>query len=203
MKRYKLLKDLPGVKAGTTLRTGEQLYNELYNDDDGRPTGYRLIPNGDISGENPLLHSPASDWLEEVPEYKRWRADEGGEYWHIGSCGVVIGDHDDRMSADNMLYELGNYYKTKEETQKAAEWLKAFTTLRDDTKGFKPNWDDPEQDKWFVAYDHASRRLWVTSDFITQDKNLYFASGDDANGSIKKHEHEWLTYLNVEVKNDG
>ena len=199
MKRYKLLKDLPGVKAGTTLRTGEQIYNELYNDDDGRPTGYRLIPNGDISGENPLLHSPASDWLKELPEeYKRWRADKYEQYWYIEDYGEVADDREIGVDVDGGRYEFGNYFKTEEEAQKAAEWLKTLTILRDDTKGFKPDWGDPEQDKWYVYYDHVSESLGLGLNYTYRDGNLYFASEDDANDSIKKHEREWKIFYGVE-----
>ena len=199
MKRYKLLKDLPGVKAGTTLRTGEQVYNELYNDDDGRPTGYRLIPNGDISGENPLLHSPASDWLEEIPEgYKRWRTKEGGQYWFVEDDGGVANDCDDWVT-DDRRYEFGNYFKTKEEAQKASDWLKAFTILRDDTKGFKPDWEDPDQKVWTVRYDRCGGKL-VIDFFIQWDFGsvISFATKADAEASIENHERQWLTFFNVE-----
>ena len=198
MKRYKLLKDLPGVKAGTTLRAGEQIYNELYNDDDGRPTGYRLTPNGDISGENPLLHSPASDWLKELPEeYKRWRAGELENYYFMVGSGTVYEDLESHCPADDCRYSIGNYFKTEEEAKKASDWLKAFTTLRDDAKGFKPEWSNTGQARWFVFYDRNSRRLRSDLNFTFQDGNLYFASEDDAAESIKTHERQWLTFFGV------
>lgn len=189
MKRYKLLKDLAGLKAGSTL-----YLNELGNLVAEDKTTIVFLANF-IHFYNIL----DSDWFEELPEeYKRWRADRFDWYWYVRACGAVSNDRDSGVSIDDMCYELGNYFKTEEEAQKAAEWLKAFTTLRDDTKGFKPNWNDPEQEKWFVFYDHVSKHLWSWLDLTYQDKNLYFASEDEANDSIKKHERQWLTYLNVE-----
>ena len=200
MKRYRLLKDLPGVKAGTTLRTGEQIYNELYNDDDGRPTGYRLTPNGDISGENPLLHSPASDWLKEIPEdYKRWRAGFGDRYWFISNGYLGVTEiRESGWDIDNARHDIGNYFKTEKEANKAVNWLKAFAVLRDDAKGFKPDWEDSNQDKWYVLYNHSKKELTTSLIWTQQGEALYFATQEDADASIKNHEHEWLTYFGVE-----
>ena len=201
MKRYKLLKDLPGVKAGTTLRTGEQIYNELYNDDDGRPTGYRLIPNGDISGENPLLHSPASDWLEELPEeYKRWRAELHEIYYYLDDDGEVAVGEDAGLHSENSHYLFGNYFKTEGEAEKAADWLKAFAILRDDTKGFKPDWKDGGQLRWGVEYNYDTNRLSAYLTFGIQDGVIYFATQADAEKSIEAHEREWRAFFNCGVE---
>lgn len=188
MKRYKLLKDLAGLKAGSTL-----YLNELGNLVAEDKTTIVFLANF-IHFYNIL----DSDWFEEVPEYERWRADERGEYWHIGSCGVATDGYDDRGVVDSMRYEFGNYFKTEAEAQKAAEWLKAFAVLRDDTKGFKANWKDGSQLRWGVEYNYDTNRLSVYLTFGIQDGVIYFATEDDALESIKKHEREWLTYLNVE-----
>ena len=105
---------------------------------------------------------------------------------------------EDGGAVDEKLHAIGNYFQTPEEAEKAVNWLKAFAVLRDDTKGFKPDWGDSEQDKWFVFYDHVSRCLWSDSSFTCQGKNLYFASEDEANDSIKNHKREWLTFFGVE-----
>lgn len=188
MKRYKLLKDLPTFSKGDTFRLTE--CGNLMSEE----TGVIAYAESTLEKFNILDNG----WFEEITESKQWRAKEGGRYWCVGNDGGVYDDYDDKTDVDDGRYELGNYFKTEEEAQRAANWLKAFTTLRDDTKGFKPNWNDPEQEKWFVFYDNTLRRLWSDWDFKIQAGNLYFASEDEANDSIKKHEREWLTYLNVE-----
>lgn len=191
MKRYKLLKDLPTFNKGDVFYLGA--LGGLIREKDG------VIAYAESTLER--FNILDSDWFEEIPEgYKRWRADRFDWYWYVGACGAVSNDRDSGVSIDDMRYELGNYFKTEEEAQKAAEWLKAFTTLRDDTKGFKPDWDDPEQDKWSVYYDHASRSLWSDLNFTFQFGNLCFASEDDADASIKNHQREWLTFFGVEKK---
>ena len=189
MKRYKLLKDLAGLEAGSTL-----YLNELGNLVAEDKTTIVFLANF-IHHYNIL----DSGWFEEIPEeHRRWRAKKGGQYWCVQSDGGVVHDHEIEADVDDERYEIGNYFKTEEEAQRTAEWLKAFAILRDDTKGFKPDWGDSEQDKWSVFYDHRARRLRLDLSFTFQDGNLYFASEDDAAESIKKHGREWLTYLRVE-----
>lgn len=189
MKRYKLLKDLAGLKAGSIL-----YLNELGNLVAEDKTTIVFLAN--------FIHHYSlldSDWLEEIPEeYKRWRADRHDWYWYVGACGAVSDDPDSGVSIDDMRYELGNYFKTKEEAQKAAEWLKALTVLRDDTKGFKANWKDGSQLRWGVEYNYDTNRLSVYLTFGIQDSVIYFATENDALRSIKKHEREWKIFYGVE-----
>ena len=51
---------------------------------------------------------------------KRWRAEEGGIYWFIDSdfTGKVRDLWDRRSTDENVRYNLGNYFKTKEEAEK-------------------------------------------------------------------------------------
>ena len=59
---------------------------------------------------------------------KRWRAEEGGIYWFIDSDFTgKVGDLWDRRSTDeNVRYNLGNYFKTKEEAEKVKIELDKF-----------------------------------------------------------------------------
>lgn len=189
MKRYKLLKDLPTFSKGDTFRLTE--HGHLMSEKDGVIAYAKLT----LKKFNILLDS---DWFKEITESKRWRAKEGGRYWCVGNDGGVYDDYDDKTDVDDGRYELGNYFKTEEEAQRAANWLKAFTVLRNDTKGFRPDWKNTGQARWFVFYDRNSRRLRSDLNFTFQDGNLYFASEDEANDSIKKHEREWKIFYGVE-----
>lgn len=59
---------------------------------------------------------------------KRWRAEEGGIYWFIDTdfSGKVRDLWDQRSADENVRYNLGNYFKTKEEAQKVKEELDKF-----------------------------------------------------------------------------
>lgn len=190
MKRYKLLKDLAGLEAGSTL-----YLNELGNLVAEDKTTIVFLAN--------FIHHYSlldSDWLEEIPEeYKRWRAEKHGSYYFISDNGVVYDSLELYFSTDDYRYSIGNYFKTGEEAEKAVEWLKALTVLRDDTKGFKPDWEDGSQLKWVVEY-HPHDDVQLVADYYryAQDGVIYFATENDALESIKKHEREWLTLFGVE-----
>lgn len=189
MKRYKLLKDLAGLKAGSTL-----YLNELGNLVAEDKTTIVFLAS--------FIHSYNlldSDWLEENPEdHKRWRAEKYGRYYSVGDSGAVFSIMEDLWASDDCRYSIGNYFKTGEEAEKAVEWLKALTILRDDTKGFKANWKDGGQLRWGVEYNYDTNRLSVYLTFGIQDGVIYFATENDALESIKEHEREWLVFFNVE-----
>ena len=188
MKRYKLLKDLPTFNKGDIFRIDEDS-GCLIREKDG-VVAYAPYTLGRFN----ILDS---EWLEELPGgYKRWRAEKGGLYRYVQSDGGVVCDHEIEVDVDDERYEIGNYFKTEEEAQKASDWLKAFTILRDDTKGFKPDWEDGSQLRWGVEYNYDTNRLLVYLALGIQDGVIYFATRDDAEESIKAHERQWRTFFN-------
>jgi hypothetical protein len=61
--------------------------------------------------------------------------EEPNEYWCIGPCCVVVNDIDDGLVVDKKRKEIGNYFETEEEAEKAVEKLKAWKRLKNG--GFK------------------------------------------------------------------
>ena len=189
MKRYKLLKDLPTFNKGDTFRLTE--HGHLMSEEAG------VIAYAEPTLEK--FNILDSEWLEEIPEeYKRWRANTGSMYWYISDSGSAVLTNEAKSSADDARYTIGNYFRTYVEAEKAANWLKAFTILRDDTKGFKANWRDEDQEKWSVVYDYENGTMYVANYYTSQKSVLYFATQDDAEESIKAHERQWLAFFGVE-----
>ena len=186
MKRYKLLKDLPTFNKGDVFRLTE--HGHLMSEKDG------VIAYAEPTLEK--FNILESDWFEETTKCKRWRAKLGETYYYLDSDGGVCDDEEQCFPLDDRCFSIGNYFKTEEEAQKAAEWLKAFTILRDDTKGFKPDWKDGGQLRWGVEYNYDTNRLSVYLTFGIQCGVIYFASRDDAEESIKTHERQWRTFFN-------
>ena len=64
---------------------------------------------------------------------KRWRAQAGKLFYYITSDGDIESDYED-FSDENMdMYNLGNYFKTKEEAQKiigSKEWQEFWAKVR-------------------------------------------------------------------------
>lgn len=80
-----------------------------------------LYPSRALYEKYPLdAYSAWMEWrLERTP--KRWRAEEGEQYYYIGS-NLIIGTHiEHRYQEDYNLHVCGNYFKKFEEAQQAAE----------------------------------------------------------------------------------
>ncbi|WP_144039572.1 hypothetical protein KSU03_12210 [Fusobacterium polymorphum] len=64
---------------------------------------------------------------------KRWRAQAGNLFYYITSDGDIESDYED-FSDENMdMYNLGNYFQTKEEAQKvknSKEWKEFWAKVR-------------------------------------------------------------------------
>lgn len=64
---------------------------------------------------------------------KRWRAQAGNLFYYITSDGDIESNYED-LSDENMdMYNLGNYFKTKEEAQKiidSKEWKDFWAKVR-------------------------------------------------------------------------
>lgn len=192
MKRYILKKDLPTFSKGETFYLNKRgnLVQEV--------SGVVAYASTTLAKFNIL----DSDWFEEIPEHKRWRADIDEYYWYLNSAGETYITAEREDDVDDTRFSIGNYFKTEEEAEKARDWLKAFTVLRDDTKGFKPDWNNGTEKKYFVTYDHSTEELWVGSGSKYQNKLIYFKSREDVEASIKAHEKEWLTIFNCGGSNE-
>jgi hypothetical protein len=52
---------------------------------------------------------------------KPWRAARGDVYWIVGSCGMVLDIEEDGNVENDEHFEFGNYFKTEEQAEAAAE----------------------------------------------------------------------------------
>ena len=80
---------------------------------------------------------------------------EPKEYWYIDVDGDVLCEPDDRSEFDNKCREIGNYFETKEEAERAVEKLKALKRLKD--KGFKFG-------RWQFLDDRSG--IWVRGNLV-------------------------------------
>ena len=100
------------------------------------PSGSALFyPSRSLYEKYPLDAKKA--WMEwkESRKPKRWRAKssvgvavseceghwEDYTYWYITSEGVIVQDEETNCKADNLRYNIGNYFRTEEEALQAAE----------------------------------------------------------------------------------
>lgn len=188
MKRYKLKKDTPAFKAGT----------ECYIEEAGhmvpcRGISYTIVHKDQLE-KNPNI---LTDWFEEVKEPTRWKPETRQDYYCVVSDGSVAKDEWSDWRLDDGRFEIGNCFKTEEEAERVAEYLKALAIVRGDaTRKFING-----KSNFYVVY-HTTYNCLNVSDNAYSIKNgvfglPYFATKEDAQRSIEQHKNEWLTIFGV------
>ena len=73
-----------------------------------------------------LLKSKGYYFDKEKLELKklRWRAKCGEKYWFINSSGMISTEYECDIISNNKRYDLGNYFKTLEDAEKALKQIK-------------------------------------------------------------------------------
>lgn len=150
-----------------------------------------LTPHEDVNENAKTVHIDVKD----VNEYKPWRAEFGDRYYYVEDSGTIDDDYDDCWEEDNYRYNTGNYFGTKVEAEHYKEYLLAKQTLKNDAKGFVPNWNNGFEAKWQV---YLNGLLKTDHNYNAKDVNLAFATRKDAQASINKHEKEWRIIFNWE-----
>lgn len=112
--------------------------------------------------------------------YDNWEDyEEPKEYWYVGYKNIVRNAecvfHSDYADNDitEKRKEIGNYFKTKEEAERAVEKLKAWKRLRDN--GFKFNGYFHTQTRTYTGYIFLkSETPYSSYDDIDKDLDLLF-----------------------------
>lgn len=192
MKTYKLLRDMPTVKAGTTFR-------EITREVDGS----RILKEYKSSNKVSILVSEVNDfdeWFEKIEptDSVHWKPKKGDKIWYLdenGNTNFTYFDEDDSYHLSR--FEFGNTYRTSQECEKARERRLAEVRLQQ-TSNFKP---DPNKGElgWIVGYDHEEDRLLATPiDYIDYGEPIRYATEEEAKRSIRESRGEWLKYFGIE-----
>ena len=195
MKRYKLLKDLPTFKAGE-----EFFISKSGNLIAGTPRNPKQITVKTLYGipkkidlmayaQETLEEFPniLKDWFEELPDLN--------EYFYITDDGNVDFVVEENHNLSKRRRAIGNIFKTKEEAEKYLEYLKAKTIIKQDAKGFKPDWKNYDEKKYIGFWDIEKDNLdWLPRNVFIE-ASIYFKSREDIEESFEKHPEEWRTYL--------
>ena len=193
MKRYKLLKDLPFAKAGDILsleRSQEHGYFKLCKDR-SNPRSIELY-EGIVEG----FIDNFDEWFEEIKEpkifftidiYKSKFKEINTDYYSGWSA----------LEVKN-IKDLGLLFKTKEEIDKFIAYLKAKAIIKQDTKGFKPNWNNEGEKKFFGSWNFQRKEVYWDYEYINKYVEIYFKTNEDIEESFEKHPNEWKTYLTYE-----
>ena len=105
-------------------KTGEIVRVEFLNNwqtDDGTEIGFRVAGTLNVYSYNSL-----AELNEEWEDYKLPK-----KYWYIDSMANIYNTFDESDDFDNERREVGNYFETREEAEKAVLKLKAWKRLKD------------------------------------------------------------------------
>lgn len=184
MKRYKLLKDTPTLKAGT-------IFEERESPDEYKELG-QVVADGCLT--RPWLTvseiNNFDEWFEEIPEkHERWRGGRGDDYYFINDEGVVCHEIDTNDGMDNYRYNVGIYGRTKQELEAKLKYDIARQVLLDDAKGGK----FIEGGKnWHAFYDTTSETYAIASGMSYYFPGVVcFKNGGSLYKSLKEHEEQW------------
>jgi len=188
MKRYELLKDLPFAKAGGTFSLHRGGIKDCITLFKGDEEVYTIKV-----GEN--VSEMFDEWFEEVREY-----------FYIDSKGDIEyskNEWNEEVVEHHKL--IGNYFETREEAEKYLEYLKAKVIIKQDTKGFKPDWKDIAEDKYYgylhfekIEFGIAVKENKFGRERMNKTTTIYFQSEEDIKDSLEKHPEEWRVYLTYE-----
>ena len=191
MKRYKLLKDLPTFKAG----------DDFFLTDTGNLFhGKSLHNNTEIVysfSEIEKFPNILADWFEEIKEQTRWKPEMDQTYYGISIGSSVFSEYWNDLTVDYDRFNIGNCFETKEEAEKAVEYLKALATVRGDATSKLVKGER----NWFVFYNVTADYLDFGYDYSDIRNGVFglplFATEEDAQRSIELHKNEWLTIFGV------
>lgn len=171
------------------------------------------IDNGiyDYTGNLNLSHQliialAEAGYLEEVvekPKHKRWRAEKGAEYFVFDENCLICMVRDYGNWFDDRRWSLGNYYRTREEAQIVLDKRLALQRIKDyclDNFGeFVPDWENPNESKFFIQYLYSSKKLGVNVDWA--DKSLggiYLSSNKRARQLIRDMKDDLLIVFGIQ-----
>ena len=193
MKRYKLLKDLPTIKAGEIFKETVTGYNE-------KNLLVRIAP---LNAKSPRLKVQDIDnfdeWFEEIQEPTdsiHWKPRIGDRCFILENANIRPTSYTGTLH-DYNAWRTGKTFRTEEECEKALKRELVETRLRR-TSTFKPDFKN-RNGGWIVTYDHSEEILEAEEcSFYDSGEPVRYETEEDALKSIRKNEQDWLTYFGVE-----
>ncbi len=193
MKRYKLLKDLPTIKAGEIFKETVTGYNE-------KNLLVRIAP---LNAKSPRLKVQDIDnfdeWFEEIQEPTdsiHWKPRIGDRCFILENTNIRPALYTG-MLRDYNAWRTGKIYRTEEECEKACDRKLAEVRLRR-TSTFEPDFENGNGG-YYIGYNYLTKRLGIYPGSWVDCKELIrFKDEEDAEKSIKENREDWMIYFGIE-----
>ena len=119
------------------------------------------------------------------------RQKKGEIYYYIGDIGQIMSATECNSLSDNYRYEIGNYYLTPEDAEKAERRIKLFRLLDRFSRqhGWTDDiWRDDSISKHFIFFDRIYNRIKIGFGWcVTNATGVYFISESIAKQAIEKY----------------
>ena len=146
------------------------------------------------------------DWYEEYhePEIMDWKRVERGEnYFTIDEEGMTYDIREDSDEIDSRRYEIANYFSTAKKAMDVSFKQTLFRKLlrfSEENGAQEIDWNNDNQEKWYIMYDHYSEKLMVKSCYsMRQLGNVHFLSEKVAREAMELFKDD-LTKFFEEIK---
>ncbi len=192
------------MKQGKIVTDGKRKYQIS----DGKITVLTYVVRNDIGAgrelwENVEYFNTAKDSYEEYIEPKPltgWERVEGDSYETITSNGA-LNTVDFGYYMDVERYKQANYFSTKEKAEEIHFKQTLFRKLQrfsDENGGNEIDWNDPNQDKWMIRFNHRVEELCVgLNDYIRNFGQVHFISEEVAKNAIELFHDELIKYFTM------
>lgn len=192
MKRYKLLKDLPTIKAGEIFKETVTGYNE-------KNLLVRIAP---LNAKSPRLKVQDIDnfdeWFEEIQEPTdsiHWNPMIGEKCFILENANIIPTLFTGKLR-DYNAWRTGKVFRTEEGCEKARDRELAEVRLRR-TSTFKPDFKNGKGG-YSVGYDYIAESLRIyPASWVDAGEPVRYETEEDAQKSIDKHEKEWLAFFGI------
>lgn len=131
----------------------------------------------------------------------RWRASYAGiYYYYVCSDGNINWNCDFNGDVSTNRYNLGNYFQTKEQTEKVVEKIKIYTQLKDLAlrlnHGREIDWRNYNQLKYSIYYDSFYKNIYTICTYYSKELGqIYCLDENFLNIAIKEIGEENLEKL--------
>ena len=194
MNKYRLKKNLPCAKAG-------EIFREDYDKNDDNIV-YMYQESYGIKQHKICLEDIDNfdEWFEEVEEPK--------QYFSINilkaTVEEVMNTHHSDWAIENMK-SIGMLFESRGQAEDYLKYLKATAIIKQDAKGFKPDWTNNSEIKYFgylhfekIEFGIAVKENKFGRERMNKTTTIYFQSEEDIKDSLEKHPEEWRVCLTYE-----
>lgn len=139
-------------------------------------------------------------YIEPKPLIGWERVDKNTEdYFSIAMSGNIQKENKYFGIKYNTLCDSANAFSTKEKAEEINFKQTLFRKLQrfsDENGGSKINWNDEDQDKYYIYYDHQSKRLEVNLNWCIQEYGkIYFISEEVAEKALELFHDDLIKYF--------